>query len=95
MIEEEETESEWEEDVDAVIEEAINKITRIEKAKRNLREVIASITAEQPATTTPTPAIVKTIPSKSFVSTPRASNKRKWAQPSRYIVAMRAPKGLE
>ena len=38
--------SEWEENIDAAIEEVINRATRTAKAKRSLREIIASITAK-------------------------------------------------
>ena len=78
LIEEEETELKWEEDIDAAIEEAINKATRLEEAKRSLREIITSITAEQPATTS-TLAAARTTPIKSHASIPMASSKRKKA----------------
>lgn len=54
MIEEEIIESEWEEDVDVAIEKAIRRATRTGEVKRSLREIIASITAEQSTTRTPT-----------------------------------------
>lgn len=72
-----------EEVIDVALEEAISRATMIEEAKRSLREIIASITTEQPATTTPTPTAVKKTPTKSPVLIPRASGKRKNAQPSR------------
>lgn len=87
LIEEEEIALEWEEDVDVAIDEAIYKVTGTKKAKRSLREVIASITTEQPATTTPTPATTKITPTKYPASTPKASNKRKRAQPFRGTAA--------
>ena len=79
LIEVEEIALEWEEDVDVAIEEAINKVTRTEKTKRSLKEVIVSITAEQPTTTTPTLVTAKTTPTKSLISSRKASNKRKAA----------------
>ena len=44
-----------------------------------MRELIASITVEQSATTTPSPAATKQTLTKSLVPTPRASKKRKGA----------------
>lgn len=81
MIDEEETEYKWEKDVNTAIEEAINRATRIEEAKRSLREIIASITIEQPVTITLTPTTTRITPTKSHVATPRPSNNRKRAQP--------------
>lgn len=64
-------------DVDVAIKEAINRATRTEKAKKSLREIIASITIEQLATITTTLAATSTTPIKSPVATPRPSIKRK------------------
>lgn len=91
----EEMDSEWEEDVDAAIEEVINRATRTAEAKRSLREIIASITAKQLATTIPPPAIAKKTPSKSLVSTLRHPTKEKGYNLSGDAAAMRAPKELE
>lgn len=77
----EKSETKEEEDIDATSEEAIKRATRIKEAKRSLKEIIASITTKQPATTTFSPATTKKTPTKSLVSTPGPSNKRKWAQP--------------
>lgn len=85
---EEESEIEEEEDIDATLEEAISRAINIEKAKRSLREIIASITAKKPATTTSTLVAARTTPTKSPVSTPRASSKRKGPQPSKGAIAM-------
>lgn len=50
ILEEEKSESEWEEDVDAAIEEAISRVTRIEESDSSLSDLIISITIdEQPA----------------------------------------------
>ena len=50
MLVKEESESEWEEDVDAAIEEAISRVTRIEESDSSLSDLIISITIdEQPA----------------------------------------------
>ena len=87
----EESETKEEEDIDATLEEAIKRAARIKEAKRSLKEIIASITTKQPATTTFSPATTKKTPTKSLVSTLGPSNKRKWAQPSRGATAMRAP----
>ena len=89
LIEEEETELKWEEDIDAAIEEAINKATRLEEAKRSLREIIANITVEQPTTTTLTPTIGKETPTKSQL--PGHQEKRKEAQHFIGVVVMHAP----
>lgn len=85
---EEETKSEWEEDVDAAIEKAITMAARTEKAKRSLRKIIVSITTKQLATTTHPPTTVKKTPTKSHVPTPRVTSKRKWAQPSEGATTM-------
>ena len=63
------------------IKEAISRATRTEKAKKSLREIIASITIEQLATITTTLAATKITPIKSLVATPRPSIKIKEAQP--------------
>lgn len=84
----EESETDEEKDVDAALEEAISRAARTKEAGRSLRELIASITVEQLATTTPSPAATKQTLTKSLVPTPRASNKRKGAQPSRYAIAL-------
>lgn len=78
LIDEEETEYKWEKDANIAIEEAINRATRTEEAKRrSLREIIASITIEQPVTITLTPTTTRITPTKSHVATPRPSNNRK------------------
>ena len=87
---EEEFEIEKEEVIDAALEEAISRATMTEESKRSLREIIASITTEQSTTTTPTPAAVKKTPTKSPVSIPRASDKRKNAQPSKGAATVQA-----
>lgn len=79
----EESETEEEEDIDTTLEEAINRATRTEKVKRSLREIIASITAEQLVAIAPSSDAAKKTPTKSSVSTSRACNKRKGTQPSR------------
>lgn len=78
----EESETEEEEDVDAALEEAISRAARTKEVERSLRKIIASITVEQPAATTPLLAATKQTLTKSLVPTPRTSNKRKKAQPS-------------
>lgn len=49
----EKSESDWEEDVDVVIEQAISRVTRIEEARSILRDIFTSITAYEPAATKP------------------------------------------
>ena len=83
LIDEEETEYKWGKDVNTTIEEAINRATRTEEANRSLREIIASITIEQPVIITLTPTTTRITPTKSHVATPRPSNNRKGAQPFR------------
>lgn len=63
-------------DVDVAIKEAINRATRTEKAKKSLREIIANIIAEQPTTTTLTPAAGKETPTKSQLPGHPAKEKR-------------------
>lgn len=65
--------------MDASLEEPISRATRIEEEKKSVREIFASIIVEKPATTTPTAAAARIIPTKSSVSTPRASRMRKGA----------------
>lgn len=82
LIDDEETEYKWEKDVNTAIEEAINRATRTEEPKRrSLREIIASITIEQPVTITLTLTTTRITPTTSHVVTPRPSNNRKGAQP--------------
>lgn len=45
----EKSELDWEEDMDAVIEQAISRIIRIEEARSNLRDFITNIIAYEPA----------------------------------------------
>lgn len=47
MLVKKESESEWEEDVDAAIEEAISRVTRTEEADSSLSDFIISITVEE------------------------------------------------
>ena len=78
----EEPESEWEEDVDAAIEKAISRVARTKEGRSSLRDLIASINAEEPAVETPTQAATQQSPKKSPVTAPRVSSKCKEAQPS-------------
>lgn len=62
---EEEFEIKEEKDINVAFEEAISGATRTEEANKSLREIIANIIAEQPTTTTLTPAAGKETPTKS------------------------------
>ena len=86
---EEEFEIKEEKDINVALEEAISGATRIEEAKRSLREIIANITVEQPTTTTLTPTIGKETPTKSQL--PGHQEKRKEAQHFIGVVVMHAP----
>ena len=79
ILVEEESESEWEKDVDAVIEEDISKVTQTKEARSDLRDLIANIISEEPAATTPTQAATQQTPTKSLVTTPMVSSKCKEA----------------
>lgn len=87
----EESEIEKEEDIDAALEKTINRATRIEKTNKSLKEIIVSITVEQLLATTLSPAAIMKTPTKSPVTPPRASNKRKSAQPFTGAAALGAP----
>lgn len=87
----EESETEEEEDIDAALEKTISRATRIEEANKSLKGIITSITIEQLLATTLSPAATMKTPTKSPVTTPRASNKRKRAQPSTGAAALGAP----
>ena len=66
----------------SVLKKAISKATRTEKAKRSLRELIASITAEQSEVATHSLVTTKKTPKESHVLTLRTFSKRKRAQTS-------------
>lgn len=57
-----ESEENEQEDVDAAIEEAINKTARIKRENKSFQELIASIIVDQHAITTPPPATTKKFP---------------------------------
>lgn len=76
---EKKSESKWKEDVDAAIEEAINRVTRTEEAKSSQIDLIANIITEEPAAATPVQAATKQTPTKSLITAPRVSSKLKEA----------------
>lgn len=91
ILEEEQLEEEDEEDINADIEEAINMSTKTEDQRKSLWEIITAITAEDPAVATPPAPTAKTTLTKSPTKTPKASSKRKGAQPSGGAAASQAP----
>ena len=95
ILEDEELESYWEEDVDAVIKQTISKVARTEEVRSNMRDLIASITTEEPATTKLAPAVTQQAPTKSPAIAPKISSKRKGAQTSRGATAPEEPKHIE
>lgn len=56
ILEEEKSESEWEEDVDTAIEQAISRVVRIKEVRSSLIDLIASITTVEPVVEKPAPA---------------------------------------
>ena len=67
---EEKSEAKEQEDVDAVIEEAINRVTRLKKKpKKSMKELIASMTVEKLVTTTLSSVVIKKTPIKFPVQT--------------------------
>lgn len=83
ILEEEESELEWEEDVDTTIKQTISKVAKTDEARSNLRDLIASITVKEPTAAKPAPATTQQTPTKSSVTAPNVSNKCKGAQTSR------------
>lgn len=77
----EKSELDWEEDMDAVIEQAISRIIRIEEARSNLRDFITNIIAYEPAAKKKRALVViQQTPIKSLATSHRVFSKRKGAQ---------------
>ena len=89
---EEVSESEWEEDVDTAIEEAISIVARTEEVRSSLRDLITSITTEEPPTVTPAQAATQQILTTSCILTRKVSSKQKGAQPFVGTTAPEEPK---
>ena len=87
----EESESKWEEDVQTAIEEVISKTARTKEARSSLRDLIASITIEEPAVAKHVQAATQQTLTKFPVTAPWVSSKRKGAQSSKGATALEKP----
>ena len=74
------------------MEQSISKVAKTEEARSSLRDLIASITAEEPAATKLVPAATQQTPTKSLATPIRVSSKHKGAQTSEGSIA---PEELE
>lgn len=73
-------------DINAEIKAADTRATKTDEANKSFPDIIAKITSGE----TTTVSITQQPPIKSPSRTPRASNKRKKAQPSVYAATMQA-----
>lgn len=89
------SESEWEEDVETAIEEVISKTARTEEARSSLRDLIASITVEEPAVAKHVQVATQQTLTKFPVTAPWVSSKRKGAQSFKGAITLEEPEHRE
>lgn len=89
----EESETEKEQDLDAVIEAAVTGATSTIRERTNLLDFFAKITVDKPNTVTPLTSTIKKTLTKTFATTPKVFSKRKGV-PSGSTAILQAPEEL-